>query len=412
MTLDLPGASMNDIRLGSLSRLLLIGLTILGSGAGASAQSKGPRPTIPEEKDRPRHEEFLKIARAGGVDLLFLGDSITDGWRGSGKPVWDKYFGPLKAANFGIGGDRTEHVIWRIRNGELQGIQPKLVVLMIGTNNGDPAADVALGIKTILMDIHERSPHSKVLLLAIFPRSEKPDATRAKNDEVNKLIAKFATFAELGRVAYLDIGFKFLAADQTLPKDIMPDFLHPNEKGYQIWADAIIDKVKQMMQGDSGKPLPSFSPPSAVAKIARIEESIAAGKFDAGLKALEKLAQDKEAKTAEAAKASLAIVEAWKASVDTEIAHLREAGDVCMAADLATGMAGNYPGDAARPYQDLAAELKKDATFAAGREYQKLAARPVEVRKDPRFIKLVEEFLKKYPDGYYARQAQALIGGK
>jgi lysophospholipase L1-like esterase len=403
---------MNAIRRSAPQRILPVALVLLWTSAVALSQAKGPRPTIPEEKDRNRHEEFLKIARAGGVDLLFLGDSITDGWRGTGKSVWDKNFGPLKAANFGIGGDRTEHVIWRIRNGELEGIQPKLVVLMIGTNNGDPAADVALGIKTILTDIHERSPRSKVLLLGIFPRSEKPDAARAKNDEVNKLIAKFATFAELGRVAYLDIGAKFLTADQTLPKDIMPDSLHPNEKGYQIWADAILDKVKQMMQGDPGKPLPSFSPPSPVAKVARIEESIGAGKFDAGVKALEKLAQDKEAKTADAAKASLAVVEAWKGSVDAEISRLRDAGDVCLAADLATGMAGNYSGDLAKPYQDLAAELKKDAAFAVGREYQKLATRPAEVRKDPRFIKLVEEFLKKYPEGYYAKQAQALIPGK
>ena len=87
----------------------------------------------------------------------------------------------------------------------------------------------------------------------------------------SELIAKFANAGDLGRVAYLDIGARFLAPDQTLPKDIMPDFLHPNEKGYQIWADAIIDKVKQMMTEDSGKPLPSFSPPSPVFKVAKIE---------------------------------------------------------------------------------------------------------------------------------------------
>ncbi len=393
------------------SRLLLL-LSALGFCAAAPQQAKGPRPTIPEEKDRNRHEEFLKVAKAGGVDLLFLGDSITDGWRGGGKAVWDKNFAPLKAANFGISGDRTEHVIWRLRNGELEGIQPKLAVVMIGTNNGDPAPDVALGIKTILTDIHERCPRTKVLLLGIFPRSEKPDAGRAKNDEVNKLIAKFPVMVELGRVAYLDIGAKFLAADGTLPKDIMPDFLHPNEKGYQIWADAIIDKVKQMLQEESGKPLPSFSPPSAVFKVQKIEETIAAGKFDAGVKSLEKLAADKDAKTADAAKASLAAVEAWKTSVDGEIVRLREAGDVCMAADLATGMAGNFTGDAAKVYQEQASELKKDAAYPVGKEYQKLAARPAEQRKDPRFVKLVEAFLKKNPEGFYARQAQALISGK
>jgi lysophospholipase L1-like esterase len=379
---------------------------------GAAAQGKGPSTTIPQQKDPNRHEEFLKVAKAGGVDLLFVGDSITDGWRGGGKAVWDKYFAPLKAANFGIGGDRTEHVIWRMRNGELEGIQPRLVVLMIGTNNGDPAPDVALGIKTIISDIHDRHPRTKVLLLGIFPRSEKPDAGRAKNDEVNKLIAKFVTFAETRKVAYLDIGAKFLAPDGTLPKDIMPDFLHPNEKGYQIWADAIIDKVKQMLQEESGKPVPSFSPPSSVAKVARIEETISAGKFDVGVKALEKLSADKDARTADAAKASLAVIETWKGAIDAEIARLQKEGDLFMAAELASGMAGNYTGDAAKAYQEQASELKKDPAYAAGKEFQKLAARPAELRKDPRFVKLVEAFVKKYPDGYYAKQAQALISGK
>src|SRR5579863_8794669 len=171
---------MKSRRLAGPARLLLLAsavLTPMGVAPASGAQSKGPKTTIPEEKDRNRHEEFLKIAKAGGVDLLFLGDSITDGWRGGGKAVWDKYFAPLKAANFGIGGDRTEHVIWRVRNGELVGIQPKVVVLMIGTNNGDPADDVALGIKTIITDIQERSPRSKILLLGIFPRSEKPDGS-------------------------------------------------------------------------------------------------------------------------------------------------------------------------------------------------------------------------------------------
>jgi lysophospholipase L1-like esterase len=378
----------------------------------AAPQGKGPNTTIPQEKDPNRHQEFLKVAKAGGVDLLFVGDSITDGWRSGGASIWGKFFAPLKAANFGISGDRTEHVIWRMRNGELEGISPKLCVLMIGTNNGDPAPDVALGIKTIIADVHDRHPRCKVLLLGIFPRSEKPDAGRKKNEEVNKLIEKFVTFSETRRVSYLDIGPKFLAPDGTLPKDIMPDFLHPNEKGYQIWADAIIDKVKQMLQDDSGKPAPSFSPPSAVFKVSKIEETIAAGKVEAGVKSLQKLAEDKDARTADAAKASIAIVEAWKTSVDAEIAKLRDDGDVYAAEKLATGMASNYAGDVAKGYQDQAAELKKTPAYTAGKDFQKLAAQPAELRKDARFAKMVDAFVKKYPDTYYAKQAQAWIAAK
>ena len=202
--------------------------------------------TKPEKKDFGRHEGFVKIAKQGGVDLLFLGDSITDGWRGGGKAVWDKNFLPLKAANFGISGDKTEHVLWRLQNGELEGIQPKLAVIMIGTNNvgRDSAGDIADGVKAIVKELQTKTPQTKILLLAIFPRSPKPDKTRAKLQETNEIIAKLDDGKNL---KYLDIGDKFMDADKNIPKDIMPDALHPNAKGYEIWADAIIGPVKEMM---------------------------------------------------------------------------------------------------------------------------------------------------------------------
>ncbi|MBI3828424.1 MAG: GDSL family lipase [Planctomycetes bacterium] len=179
--------------------------------------------------------------------MLFLGDSITDGWRGGGgKAIWDKAFAPLKAANFGISGDRTEHVLWRCQNGELEGYQAKLTVIMIGTNNGgDKAPDVAAGIEAIVKEVEKRQPASKILLLAIFPRG--PDSKfppRVKNEEVNKLISKLD---DGKKIKYLDINPKFLTDDGTLGKDIMPDLLHPNAKGYQIWADAILPVVKEML---------------------------------------------------------------------------------------------------------------------------------------------------------------------
>jgi len=210
------------------------------------ATQDGPKTTIPVQKDPKRHEQFLEIAKKGGVDLLFLGDSITDGWRGkNGKKVWDEHFEPLKAANFGIGGDRTEHVLWRLKNGELDGITPKLAVVMIGTNNGkDPAEDVAAGITAIVSEVRTKSPTTKVLLLGIFPRGEKPNAGREKNDKVNEIVAKLD---DQKSVKYLDIGSKFLAEDKSISKEIMPDFLHLSEKGYQIWAEAILPTVKEMM---------------------------------------------------------------------------------------------------------------------------------------------------------------------
>ncbi len=214
----------------------------------AEEAKKEPAAATPAIKDPKRHEGFLAIAKKGDVDLLFLGDSITDGWRnGGGKKVWDEAFAPLKAANFGIGGDRTQHVLWRIENGELEGIKPKLAVLMIGTNNGgDSKEDVALGITVIVKEIQKRLPETKVLLLGIFPRGAKADDKgRAKNNQVNEIVAKL----DDGKmVKYMDIGDKFLDEKKDLPKDIMPDALHPNAKGYQIWADAILPTVKEMMK--------------------------------------------------------------------------------------------------------------------------------------------------------------------
>ena len=191
------------------------------------------------------HEGYVAIAKAGGVDVLFLGDSITAGWRGAGKDVWEKSFAAYKTANFGIGGDRTQHVLWRITNGELDGIKPKVVVLMIGTNNsgGDDADGITKGVTAIVKAIHAKSPSTKILLLAIFPRGEKPNPQREKLTKVNEAIAKLDDGKS---VHYLDIGGKFLAADGMLTKDIMPDFLHLSKAGYQIWADAITPKLAEL----------------------------------------------------------------------------------------------------------------------------------------------------------------------
>ena len=210
------------------------------------AVQDGPKTTQPVQKDPKRHDQFLEIAKKGGVELLFLGDSITDGWRGkNGKKVWDEHFEPLKAANFGIGGDRTEHVLWRVKNGELEGITPKLAVLMIGTNNGkDSAEDVAAGITAIVKEVRAKSAATKVLLLGIFPRGEKPNAGREKNDKVNEIVAKLDDKKD---VKYLDIGAKFLAEDKTISKEIMPDSLHLSEKGYQIWADAVKGPIVELL---------------------------------------------------------------------------------------------------------------------------------------------------------------------
>jgi lysophospholipase L1-like esterase len=195
-----------------------------------------------------RHNGFVEEAHAGGIDLLFIGDSITDGWRTRGKEIWAQRYAPLHAANFGISGDKTEHVLWRLQNGELDGIHPKVAVLMIGTNNTkrDTVPQIAEGITAIVREIQKHTPDTKVLLLAIFPRAPQPDApVRQKIAEINKLIAQLD---DGQHVFYLDIGAKFLEPDGTLSPEIMPDALHPNEAGYKIWADAMADKLAELLK--------------------------------------------------------------------------------------------------------------------------------------------------------------------
>ena len=194
-----------------------------------------------------QHDAFVAIAKKGEAQVVFLGDSITAGWGGQ-KALFEKEYGQYKAANFGIGGDQVQHVLWRVENGEFEGIKPKAVVLMIGTNNvGNPAHTpelIANGIKKIIAAIHQRSPDTKVLLLAVFPRSAKPtDFPRVKNEKVNAIIAKFD---DGKKVHFFDIGAKFLTADGTLEKSVMPDLLHLNAAAYQTEADAIREKLASL----------------------------------------------------------------------------------------------------------------------------------------------------------------------
>lgn len=213
----------------------------------------GPAATTPvprDEKWKVRHDKFNEQAKKGGYDLLFIGDSITQGWEGAGKEVWAKRYAPRKALNLGIGGDRTQHVIWRLQNGNLEGIAPKAAVIMIGTNNSgsDSAEDIAAGVAAVVKTLRDKQPQVKVLLLAVFPRGDKPDGNRKrlleKLEKVNTTIAKLS---DGKNVFFLDIGPKFLATDGSIPKEIMPDFLHLSPKGYEIWGDAIEDELKKLL---------------------------------------------------------------------------------------------------------------------------------------------------------------------
>lgn len=207
-------------------------------------------PVPREDEWWKERQELINSRTKEQVDLLFLGDSITQGWENDGKEVWEKYYAPRHAMNAGIGGDRTQHVLWRLDNGNLEGIKPKAAVLMIGTNNSNgednTATEIADGVKAIVTKLREKLPETKVLVLAIFPRGDKPNPQRDKIAEVNKQVAAWEGI-DGKNVIYLDFGDKFLDKDGNLPPEIMPDFLHLSPKGYEIWAETIEPQVATLL---------------------------------------------------------------------------------------------------------------------------------------------------------------------
>ncbi len=242
----------------SAGRLVLQALA-LGLSLGActparfqTAEAVAPQPpppaTVPvPPRDLTRHEAFVEIARAGNIDLLWVGDSITDWWARHGQDVWNRYFAGLRPANFGIAGDRTQGVLWRMQNGELDGFRAKLIVLMLGTNNlnWNPPAEIVEGNRLIVEEFRKRQPQAKVLVLGIFPRGREADnPSRALIREINEGLAKLA---DDENIFFMDIGDQFLTDDGTLTEDVMPDGLHPNENGYRIWAEAIHERVRELM---------------------------------------------------------------------------------------------------------------------------------------------------------------------
>ena len=196
-----------------------------------------------------RHWEVNDRVKQGDVDLIFVGDSITQGWEDNGKEVWQEYYGGRHAVNLGFSGDRTQHVWWRLDNGNLDGISPKAAVVMIGTNNSNgndnTAAEIADGIIAICEKLRMELPKTKILLLAIFPRGEQPNPQREKIVRANEITSRIA---DNEMIFYLDIGDKFLEPDRSISPGIMYDYLHLTAKGYRIWAETMEDKLAELME--------------------------------------------------------------------------------------------------------------------------------------------------------------------
>jgi lysophospholipase L1-like esterase len=213
-----------------------------------AVESKTHSAVTPANRDGQRHRAFNERVKQGNVDLIFIGDSITQGWEGAGRGVWEAYYGNHNAVNLGISGDRTQHVLWRLENGNIDGIEPNVAVVMIGTNNlhgnRNTVEETADGVVAICKKLRADLPNTKILLLAIFPRDQYPGKLRSKVVVTNKLISKIA---DSKVIHYLDIGERFLEADGSISKEVMPDYLHLSEKGYKIWAQAMEPKLAELM---------------------------------------------------------------------------------------------------------------------------------------------------------------------
>jgi beta-glucosidase len=206
--------------------------------------------TQTNQRQGARHEGFAATAKAGNIDLLLHGDSITDWWvqGDANKAMFDKYFGSIRTANFAVAGDTTQGVLWGLQNGEGQGFQPKAVMLMIGTNNmnANTPAEIAEGIGAIVMEMRKDFPNAKILLLAIFPRGVPGDPVRDRIAETNRIISRLD---DQKNVFYMDIGAKFLDDKGVfLPDSFRADNLHPQAKGYDIWGQAVSAKLAELMK--------------------------------------------------------------------------------------------------------------------------------------------------------------------
>ncbi|MEI6233766.1 MAG: GDSL-type esterase/lipase family protein [Planctomycetota bacterium] len=251
-----------------MNQLLLSALAFF---LATSLLSAGEDPVVPPPKDQdptvaergyfdkyPRawndfHKMFLERGKQGPVELLFIGDSILQAWGDSAqKDLWKTNFDSYKAANFSIGGDRTQQVLWRIANGELDGITPKLVVLQIGCNNlwtNDSPDKIYDGIKKIIESIRKKLPASKVLVLGILPAQK--SASDPVRDKIRSINSASAKFNDGSSVRFVDIGAKFTDASGNidLDKDLyQPDCVHLKTKGYETWAAAVKPVIVEMMK--------------------------------------------------------------------------------------------------------------------------------------------------------------------
>ena len=203
---------------------------------------------FPKAKWLDRHAGHVAPTQRDGINVLFLGDSITEGWVGV-PDIWQREFAPLGAANYGISGDETQHVLWRLQNGAVAGLNPKVLSLLIGTNNignsRHTAAETIQGIRAVVADLRRRLPATRILLHAIFPRDRHADTEFRRT--IATVNTDIATLADNQHILWFDIGSIFLEPDGFNPGHVMVDALHLAPEGYARWAVKLAPELRRLL---------------------------------------------------------------------------------------------------------------------------------------------------------------------
>jgi len=240
-----------------LTLLLLSGRHLLPqapSGSPATGQVAPPSSVVPvartDEGILARQTECLRRAKESApAPVVFVGDSITQAWESAGAAVWKERMEPLGALDLGVSGDRTQHVLWRLAQAPLTRLEPRAIVLLIGTNNLgsglSTAQETLLGVTRVIATLREQCPKSRILVLDIFPRGEHFNAMRGDLAQINQALSRLD---DAEHVRFLRIGDRFVEADGSIRREIMPDFLHLSEAGYRIWADALVPELESALK--------------------------------------------------------------------------------------------------------------------------------------------------------------------
>jgi lysophospholipase L1-like esterase len=236
-----------------------VGGIVSRSAAASGARRSSTLVPVTQNRDwrvydwAERHAAILALNRTRQPEIVMVGDSITHFWGGdppsgrrTGAAVWDRVFAGRRVVNLGYGWDRTENVLWRLAHGEIDGIAPGVAVVMIGTNNVgiNTPDEIAAGVEAICAAIHRTLPSTRILLLGIFPRGERPNEDRVTLAAVN---ARIARLDGRSNVTFLDLGGRFLEPDGRITTEIMYDFLHPTARGYEIWAEAMAPLLTKLL---------------------------------------------------------------------------------------------------------------------------------------------------------------------